>query len=236
MLYRRLAAIAFAIIAVTGTASAQDEGPVSVNLGGGFTIPYSDLKDAFGTGGNFGIGVNLRVAPMLKLQVEYGYNRLGSKDLTPGSATQLPAGVITTIPLTANHTMHDGDFNLLVGPALGNRKAAGYGIVGVGVYHRTVNITTPAIGVATVCDPWLFVCFPTPVAVDKIVGERGSTEFGFNLGAGVSARMSPTAKFFAEIRYIHTNGPSFTDATGVSRTANGNYFPVTFGVRFHSAN
>jgi opacity protein-like surface antigen len=110
-----------------------------------------------------------------------------------------------------------------------------YGIVGVGYYHRTVNVTTPAVGLATVCDPWLYICYPTPVAVDKIVGERGSNEFGFNLGAGVSVRVTDGTKFYAEIRYIHTNGPSFTNAAGTSITANGNYIPFTFGFRFHSA-
>ena len=115
---------------------------MSVNLGGGFTIPYSDLKDAFGTGGNFQIGVNFRVSPMLKIQAEYGYNRLGSKDLAPTAAT-LPSAFISSIPLTANHTIHDGDFNLLIGPALGSKAAVPYGIVGVGVYHQIVNVTTP---------------------------------------------------------------------------------------------
>jgi opacity protein-like surface antigen len=235
MTVRTLVVIAAALLAAARPASAQDEGPVSVNMGAGFTIPYNDLKDAFGTGANFQLGVNFRVSPMLKLQVEYGFNRLGSKDLTPGGATQLPAGVITSIPLTANHTMHDADFNLLIGPPLKDKAAVPYGIVGVGYYHRTVNVTTPAVGLATVCDPWLYICYPTPVSVDKIVGERGSNEFGFNLGTGVSVRVTEGTKFYAEIRYIHTNGPSFTNAAGTSITANGNYFPFTFGFRFHSA-
>jgi hypothetical protein len=46
-------------------ASAQDS-PVSINLGGGFTIRCSDLKDSFGVGGN------------------------------------LPSGIISSIPLSAN--------------------------------------------------------------------------------------------------------------------------------------
>jgi len=231
--YRRLVVIAAALLAVAGPVSAQDS-PVSVNLGAGFTIPYSDLKDAFGTGANFQLGVNVRVSPMAKIQIEYGFNRLGSKDLKPGAASTLPAGVVTSIPLTANHTMHDADFNLLIGPPLKDKAAVPYGIIGGGIYHQIVNVTTPAVGLATVCDPWLYICYPTPVAVDKIVGERSNTSFGFNLGGGVSVRVTDTTKFYAEIRYIHTNGPSFTNAAGTSVTANGNYFPFTFGFRFHS--
>jgi opacity protein-like surface antigen len=235
MMVRRLVGIAAMFLALTGSASAQDERPVSVNVGGGFTIPYSDLKDAFGTGANLGIGVHFRVSPMLVVQAQYGYNRLGSKDLTP-TAGALPTGVISSIPLTANHKMHDGDFNLLIGPSLTNRAAAPYGLVGVGIYHRSVNISTPAVGLGTVCDPWLLICYPTPVPVDRIVGERSTNDFGFNIGGGVSAKLGGSASFYAEVRYIHTNGPSFTDAGGVSRAANGNYFPITFGVRFFSGN
>lgn len=234
MTSRTLFGIAAMVLAVAGTASAQDEGPVSVNLGGGFTIPYSDLKDAFGTGANLQIGLNFRVSSMVKLQAEYGFNRLGSKDLAP-TAGALPTGVSSSIPLTANHKIHDGDFNLLIGPALGSKAAVGYGIVGAGYYHRIVNVTTPSVGVGTVCDPWLYICYNTPVPVDRIVGERSNNEFGFNLGGGVAARVTDGVKFYAEIRYVHTNGPSFTDAAGVSHTANGNYFPITFGLRFHFA-
>jgi opacity protein-like surface antigen len=232
-MYRTLI-IAATLIGMAGVAHAQDESAVSVNMGGGFTIPQSDLKDTFGTGGNFQFGVNFRVHPMLKIQAEYFYNRLGSKDLTPGGATTLPAALVTSIPLTANHTMHDGDFNLIIGPSTKSMMAAPYGILGAGVYHRTVNLTTPAVGLATVCDPWLYICYPTPVSVDQIVGERSSTEFGYNLGAGISVKMTDTAKFYAEFRYIHTNGPSITNpSTGVSTNANGSYFPITFGIRFH---
>ncbi len=231
MTYRTLIGIAGALLAVASPASAQEEGVVSLNLGGGFTIPSSDLRDTFGTGGNFQIGVDVRVAPLITLQAEYGYNKLGSKDLVPGTAT---AGVVTSIPLTANHSMHDGDFNVLVGPSRKDQAVAPYGIVGVGVYHRIVNVTTPAVGIGTVCDPWLFICYPTPVAVDQIIGERTNTEFGFNVGGGVTLRVTELTKFYAEFRYIWTNGPSFTDAAGASRTANGHYFPFTFGFKFYS--
>ena len=224
---------AAALLALAVPAMAQDS-PVSVNIGGGFTIPYSDLKDAFGTGGNFQFGVNFRVTPMVKIQAEYVYTRLGSKDLVP-TATTVPAAFSTSIPLTANNTLHDGDFNLLIGPPQKDKPAVPYAIVGAGVYHQIVNVTTPSVGVATVCDPWLFICYPTAVPVTQIVGQRSNTAFGYNLGAGVSFRINDTSKFYAEIRYVHINGPSFTTPAGVNVAANGNYFPFMFGFRLHSA-
>jgi opacity protein-like surface antigen len=225
---------AAALLATAGPALAQDS-PISVNVGGGFTTPYSDLKDAFGVGGNFQLGVNFRVTPMIKLQAEYGYNRLGSKDL-PATASTLPSGTTYTssIPLTANHTMNDLDFNAIIGPALGDKVAVPYGIVGAGVYHQNVNVTSPAVGVGTACDPWLFICYPVAVPVTQIVGQRSNTSFGFNLGGGVTFKVTDTARFYAEFRYIHTNGPTFTLPSGSSQTANGNYFPITFGFRLFS--
>lgn len=233
MIYRSIGCIAAALLALAAPVSAQDEGPVSINLGGGFTTPYSDLKDAFGVGPNFQFGVNLRVSPMMTVQAQYGYNRLGNKDLGPTAGT-LPQGVVSSIPLTAHNTIHDGDFNLVFGPALKDRPATGYGLIGAGVYHQTVSLTTPSVGLATVCDPWLYICFPTPVPVEQIVGDRSNTAFGLNFGGGVSVRVTDSTNFYTEIRYIHTYGPSFNDSTGAERTANGNYFPVTFGFRFHS--
>jgi hypothetical protein len=229
-MFRTVGLIVASALALAAPAVAQDS-PLSVNLGAGFTIPNNELKDSFGTGGNFQFGVNFRVSPLFKIQAEYDYHRLASKDLGGGAST-LPAGIVSSIELDANHTMHGGVFNLVIGPPQGDRVAVPYGLGGIGVFHRIVNITTPAVGLATVCDPWLFICYPTPVEVDQIIGERSNTAFGFNVGGGVSIRITDTARFYTEVRYIHTNGPSFNDATGASRTADGNYFPITFGFRF----
>ena len=63
-------------------------------------------------------------------------------------------------------------------------------------------------------DPGLFICDPTPVEVDQTIGERSHTDFGFNEGGGVSFTVTDTARFHAEVRYIHTNDPTFNDSTG----------------------
>jgi opacity protein-like surface antigen len=213
-----------AVLAAALPASAQDDKKFDVNIGAGFTVPYSDAKDHFGTAGNFQIGGIFNITPTVGVQAQYGYNRFGGKDLQSGGTN--------SIPLTANHTMHDGDFNVIVGMPLKDRKAAPYGLGGMGVYHDIVNVTTPSVGVASICDPWLLICYPTLVPVDQIVGERSNTAFGINFGGGVNIRVGDRGKFYAEVRYIHTYGPSFTNAAGTSITANGNYFPFTFGFKF----
>ena len=232
MLSRSSLLLCAALLAVAVPALAQDEKPVEVVIGGGFTVPYSDAKKNFGTGGNFDFGANFKFkkAPMVAVQAKYGFNRFGSKDIQ--QVATLPAGTIgSTVPLTVNHTMHDADFSALLGPHRKDAKASGYGIVGLGYYHEIVNVTTPAVGLATVCDPWIYICYPVPVTVDKIVGERSTDNFGLNFGGGVTVKAGQTSKFYAEFRYIHTYGPSITLPGGTAVKANGNYWPFTFGFR-----
>ena len=228
----RLASIAAVILfGAAAPAFAQDEKPVDVNIGAGFTIPYSDAKESFGTGGNFQFGVTLNASSNIGIQANYGYTRFGSKDI-PATVGNLPASgtaIVSSVPLTINHTMHDGDFSLVLsGPK--DRKAAPYALFGGGVYHQIINVTTPSVGLATVCDPWIYICYPIPVEVDKIIGERTSTDFGINVGGGVTVRVG-AARFYAEVRYLHTYGPEV--ATGSTTVkANGNYWPFTFGFKF----
>ena len=93
-----------------------------------------------------------------------------------------------------------------------------YGLVGMGVYYRPMEITTPGVGwVPGYCDPWWYVCYPGGwVEVDKIVGERSSTDFGMEFGGGVRF-----GAFYAELRYHYIWGPTIegqaTNLPAISR-------------------
>ena len=222
--------LAASLLAAASPAWAQ--GPkFSFNIGGGFVTPVSESKEVFGTGGNFELGGTFHASSAIGIQLQYGYNRFGSKDLTVTPTTPTPhAGDLNeSIPLSVNHSQHNGELNLVFNPH--TEHIAPYVIAGMGIYHDIVNVTTPSVGVATVCDPWIYVCYPGVVAVDQIIGERTNTAFGINVGGGLNFRAGHAA-IYAEVRYIHDWGPSFTDATGASVSANGNYIPVTFGLRF----
>ena len=94
----------------------------------------------------------------------------------------------------------------------------GYVLGGPGVYHRIVQLTTPSVGLATVCDPYWYVCFPVAVPVDQIVGDRSSTDFGFDVGGGLT--LGRTAKFFVEMRYHYVWGLEITLPDGSAFKAN----------------
>jgi opacity protein-like surface antigen len=116
-------------------------------------------------------------------------------------------------------------------------RASVYTIGGLGVYYRNVNLTNPGVGFVTVCDPWLFVCYDTPVATDKIVGERSSTDFGMNIGGGVNFKVGETSMLFIEFRYHYIWGPkpdiAVNPLTGANTgNVNTQMMPITFGVRF----
>jgi alpha-D-ribose 1-methylphosphonate 5-triphosphate synthase subunit PhnG len=209
---------------------AQDEKPVQVNVGGSVVMPLSGIKDDFGTGGSFNIGVIIvpPSAPHIALQAEYGYNHLAGQDKTiPTSIT--PGGAVTgTARIERHHNMQYNDIKGILG---GGGTVSPYAIGGFGMYYRSVSLTTPDVGFTTWCDPYWYVCYPTAVAIDRVIGERSSWDPGIDLGGGISFKMGDSARFYVESRWHYMWGPSFTDTAGVEHKANGQYLPITFGFR-----
>ena len=240
---RRFGLLIAAVLIAASPAAAQDERPVKLTIGGGFTGVYGAGSDRLGNGGNFTLGVLFKVNPVSSIQGEYGWNGMKQKRLSvPVFPTPLDStGVPTDFFADAN--MQYFDANLLLHPPSGG-KAAPYFITGLGVYYRPVEITTPAIGYATVCDPYWYVCYPGVVPVEQVVGSRSSTDFGMNFGAGVDFKVHESASIYFEIRYHYIWGPSIDQANvptqpiaggsanPKSLNANGQFLPITVGFRF----
>jgi opacity protein-like surface antigen len=213
-------------LAVPATALAQDK-PVEVNFGGGFTFPVGDVADSFDTGWNFAAGLTFNVNETVGLQGEYQYYRFEGPERLFDNAVN-PGG--DRILIESNHQMNVVDFNLVL-RAGGTSGVRGYVLAGPGVYWRKVQLTTPSVGFVTVCDPFWLVCFPTAVSVDRIVGDRTVTDFGMNVGGGVSF-----GAFYVEARYHYVWGkdvtPEIGGVTGQKLSTQASYFPITFGFRF----
>jgi hypothetical protein len=212
-------------------ARAPGDRPVHLNIGGGFTVPVSDVSDRFGTGGGFNIGVILEPTPTFGFQVEYAFNKLAGNETTVPIASNPIAAAITNGIIESHHDMHYIDFNGIFKPG-GDSIVKPYGIGGFGMYYRTVTLTSPDIGYTTWCDPYWYVCYPTAVSIDTILGERTSWDPGINFGGGVTIGLGESALFYVETRWHYMWGPEFTDRDGTTLKANGQYFPVTFGFRF----
>jgi opacity protein-like surface antigen len=210
---------------------AQDK-KVDGNIGGGYSVFTGEARQHTGDGGVFDIGVTYNVTPVIGIKLGYNYTGLGKEKTVTLPVTN--GGLISQQVFSADAHMHDVTFDVVVkGPG----HVSPYALIGPGIYHRTVNVTTPAVGVVTICDPFWFVCFPAPVGVDQVVGSRSSTDAGINFGGGVSFKVGESASVYFEVRYVYIFGPSFdvpAIGTVAARTVSGNgqVAPFVFGLRF----
>jgi opacity protein-like surface antigen len=236
---RRLMATAFiVVIAVIAAApaDAQDR-PAGVNFGGGWTFPVTGLNDTFDTGWNLAIGGTYNITPTVGFLAEYQYHRMGGPDRVIDISEGPGFPVTSTGLIESNHQIHSGTFNLVYKTPQMDRPVGGYVLGGGGIYHRLVQLTTPSVGYTTICDPYWYVCYPTLVSVDTIIGDRSSNDFGINIGGGVT--FGTDAKFYVEMRYHYVWGPEVEAQTVGSTTVcpnecstNAQYFPLTLGFRW----
>jgi opacity protein-like surface antigen len=233
---RRVLSFLLALLVFTvavPTAQAQDEKPVTVNIGGGYTFSLSEVRDHLGDGYNFNLGVTININPSIGIQTEYGFTGLGEKLVDLPSVTP-PPGVDALRNVFADMNMHYLNFNLIFKSATESRVKP-YGIAGTGVYWRPVTVTTPGAGyMPPYCDPWFYWCYPGGIVpVNYILAEETSTDMGINFGGGVNIALSDAVSFYAESRYHYIWGPELTNAAGESQgKANGQFLPITFGFRF----
>jgi opacity protein-like surface antigen len=232
-----LLALTLVVMASPAHAQAVDR-VVNWEIGGGYTWTMSDARDVFGDGYNFNFGLTFNVSPIIGIEGLYSYNGLGSKDITfPVSAAPGLAGVPT--PFSANMNMQYGTGSLVV-KSPREARIRPYGLVGVGIYYRPVEITTPSVGfVPGFCSPWYYYCSPGGfVPTEDVIAERSSTDFGMVFGAGTDFRVGDAASIFVELRWHYIWGPEIN--TGAVQTitgtnsinANGSFLPLTFGIRF----
>lgn len=230
---RKVVLAAFLVLTGAGLASAQDK-PVDVNVGFGVLMPVSGINDSFDTGWNGNVGATFNVSPTLGIQAEYMYGRMGGPTKQITVFPSPVAGVGADGILESNHQMHVGTFNVVYKAPSNDSIVGGYGLAGLGIYHRTVQLTSPSVGYTTYCDPYWYVCYPALVEVDTIIGDRSSNDFGINFGGGVT--FGRDVKFYVEARYHYVWGPEVNTPTGVTPAqtykTNAGYLPITFGVRW----
>ncbi len=237
---RKLLAAGFVVLIAAAPAAAQDYKPIDVNFGFGWAFPSSDIKNDFDAGWNGTIGVTYNINEKFGIMADYMYAHMNGPDKTLALEATPVGGAVTNGILQSNHQLHVGTFDALYKIQNSDRFVNGYVLGGLGIYHRVVHITTPSVGYTTWCDPFWYVCYPTLVSVDQIVGDRSSNDFGINIGGGIT--FGHEAKFYIESRYHYVWGQTINETTvqplgagqncsaGCSTSAA--YFPLTFGVRW----
>ena len=64
-------------------------------------------------------------------------------------------------------------------------------------------------------------------------GDDPDFDFGVDFGGGVNVKLGDRGSLYVEARYHYIWGPEVTDPRDNStKKANGQFFPITFGVRF----
>jgi outer membrane protein with beta-barrel domain len=230
---RRLMLVGLVTIGLAAPALAQDK-PVEINLGGGAIFPSADFKNDFNAGGEFQIGATLWARPTFGIEIDYNYARMNGPEKTITVTPTPGAGVGSPQLIQSNHQMHAVVFDAVGRSHNTDSAVNGYVLGGLGYYHRIIQLTSPAVGFTTICDPYWLVCYPAAVSVDQILGSRSSNDFGINFGGGVT--FGREAKFFVEMRYAYVWGPTVNPPAGAttttSKTTSIQYFPLMFGVRF----
>ena len=209
-------AAAWLVVLATAVPAAAQEKPLSLTVGGAVVGPLSASADRFSTGAGINIGATWHINNQAGVKVDYVWSTLGVQGDWPVPLTAEPIQIKPRIQFITAAFM----FQAPPGPV------RLYMLAGVGLYRRSVTLATSGTGFVTVCDPWWFVCDPQPVPVERVVGSRSTTDFGVNVGAGLTAGM-----FFAEIRYHYMWGPTFTTPSGIQK-ATGKFLPLTVGVNF----
>ena len=239
---RRLLTALFGLLITAVPATAQDYKPVDVNFGFGWVFPTTDFKNSFDAGWSGTFGVTFNLNPHLGIQGEYTYARMNGPDKVITVSSSPIGAALTNGLIESNHQMHIGTANVVYKSQSSDRPIGGYVLGGLGIYHRIVQLTSPSVGYATVCDPYWYVCYPALVPIDTIIGDRSSNDFGINFGGGIT--FGHDAKFYIESRYHYVWGKTVSPVAanlpaGSSNavcsggcSTNAGYFPLTFGVRW----
>lgn len=216
---------------VPAAAQAQDRKWIG-EIGFGPSIALGQAGDNVGTGFAFQAGATYKMAPRYGFKIDTLVSHHDIKD-----------------DITA--ALGVGDGNAWIWHLSGNfvvstnmeAKTSVYGLAGLGIYYRKVELTNPSAGFVTVCDPWIGICYPVLVPATQIVGSYSSTNFGMNFGGGVNFRVGHETAVFVETRYHYVWGDTPSQQVvvqpltgGPTQTSGGNgnsqFFPIIFGVRF----
>jgi hypothetical protein len=191
--------------------------PFHFNIGGGPGVPIGNTSHFAKTGGNVVVGAGVTMAPHVALNAEYMYHSLPVK-----------GDVIRRLRVPdASARLHAITGNLLV--AFGSHAVSAYGVAGGGWYHRSWDITRPALGTRTECDAallWfgIFDCHDEVDLTDKKIASNSESASGWNTGGGIMIGLGreTSAKFYAEIRYHRA----------FHKGINTEVLPITFGFRW----
>jgi len=183
-------------------------------VGGGIGFPQGTSANFANNGANFVVGGGPNIRRYLGLDAEFMWHDLPIKQ-----------NVINALGVpNAQARVYSVTLNAIV-PIPTHGKIGFYAIGGGGWYHRSGELTAPALVPGTVCDSfliWLGECVDGLVKGQKVLASASSDAAGGNIGGGVTYRFGSGLKIFGEVRYHHA-GHNKVDT---------DLLPLTFGLRW----
>jgi hypothetical protein len=214
-------------------------------IGGGLTIPTSNLSDELKLSYAFQVGGGRNFNRIFGLLMQFDWDNFGFQGSTLAEQQAIYNYLLgQNVTGNLDGTSHIWSFTLNPVITIPTHGALGaYVVGGVGFYHKTANFTVPANALCE--DPFgnLYTC-----AANQTIDKYTSNAPGYNGGFGVTYKTSQfsTMQLYTEVRYVYVDSQQkagFTLANIGSATAtstnfypaNSNhstYIPVKFGVRF----
>ena len=192
------------VLAMAGSARAQDDRRIHVNFGGGPTFIFGDIGERFSTGWGPAVGVTFDVNPRIGIQFEYAYRWFQVKDELDIQAGKFSANH-QHAPAGVQHG-READESRQRRDVLCDRRsrACTTGEIEITEYE----------GNGIICDPWFYVAARYPI--ESIVGSRGGWDFGFNVGAGVGLPIGEGLRVLHRVALSPCLGTGSHPARGLS--------------------
>lgn len=195
-------------------AASAAEPPLTWLMNGGYAAPVGTTADYLQGGWTLGGGFAVKLQPSSPLSAQF--------DLSY-SDFQATNKLINLGQAQSPYRIDDGRGEVwaltgalkLTGAFSGG--VHGYGLLGIGGYHRYVELTQDVY--AAYCDPWWGICYGGPG--NAVVLSKSQTKFGWNAGVGVEFPLRYGGAWFLEARYHWIDGDKQTE-----------YIPIQIGYRF----
>lgn len=174
-------------------------------LGIGYSLPQGDAGDAIEDGLWFvgGAAYYPEQWPVgILLELGYSNYDIRSDALEPIQPPEERIdGDVTVWSLTANAVWS---------PRLG-ASAGFYAVGGIGAYRLEGSLSEPGTYSGIACEPSLWWCDPGMAPGEIIPASESTTEFGFNLGVGVTFEVGLSSEVYLELRYHRIDTPGATE-------------------------
>jgi opacity protein-like surface antigen len=100
-------------------------------------------------------------------------------------------------------------------------SAGFYAVGGVGAYRLETSLSAPGTSSGLACDPWLWWCSAGMAPGDVVAADESTTEFGINLGVGVSFEVGWLGGCTSSALPPHHHGRPPSSCRSSSATAGG---------------